>query len=113
MKCLLAILCSLLLLGGQFAGASASCVSTAIPVAQGCHCGGSMSCCAPKPVQYPQPLPANSARTGVDNQILSPVPLVAVLFWSAAGPTVVSSSFSPAVNAVAAPVFARNCVRLI
>ena len=113
MKFLLAIVCSLLLVGGQFAAASGSCVSVAKPVAQACHCGGSMSCCAAKPVQCPQPLPVNSVQTGAGNQILSPIPLLAVLFWSAAGPTVVSSSFSPALNAVAAPVFARNCVRLI
>src|ERR1700686_1697728 len=113
MRFLLAIVCSLLLVGGQFAGASASCVSVANPVAQGCHCGGRMSCCAAKPVPSPQPLPANSARTGAGNQILSPIPLVAVLFWSAAGPTVVFSSFSPPLSAVAAPVFVRNCLRLI
>ena len=113
MRFLLAIVCSLLLVGGQLASASSSCVSAAKPVAQACHCGEGMSCCAAKPVQCPKPLPANSARTGAENQLLSPIPLLAVLFWSASEPSVVSSSFSPPLNAIAAPVFARNCVRLI
>ena len=111
MRFLLAIVCSLLFVGGQFASiSSASVVKPSVPC---CQCGGQMPCCAAKPVQTPQPLPANSPRTGAENQLLSPLPLVTVSFWSAAGPSIFPPSVSPSLNAAAAPVFARLCVRLI
>jgi hypothetical protein len=111
MRFVAAIVCSLLLLRGQFAVASATCAGTAKRAGNSCHCGGKMSCCAAKPVQ--SPVPANNSRASFQNQIVSPVPTVVVSIFTPAGIPAIYPTVSPAETAGAAPIFARHCARLI
>jgi hypothetical protein len=112
MKLLLAILCCLPLIGGQFV-AVAACVPEAAPAAPCCDCCGKMQCCATAPVKAPQPLPSNTTRAGVENQILSPAPALVILVGSSAGASIFARTTASLVTANAAPIFARNCTRLI
>lgn len=112
MRFAVAIVCSLLLVWGQFAVASAMCDSTAKLAGNCCHCGGKMNCCSAKPASS-QPVPANNARAGFQNQIVSPIPAAMVWVLAAAGTTSISPTVSPSLNAGAVPIFERNCARLI
>jgi hypothetical protein len=103
-KAALTILCSLLLFLGQ---------AVAAPVfgAMDCGCGGKMACC--KPAQVPQAPPAATAQLGSQIQMVSPVPAVMVWSLAPAGTFSISPTVSPSLTAGVAPIFARNCSRLI
>lgn len=108
-KIALTILCSLLLLWGQAAVASASAIS---PVAEDCGCGGKMACCRTAPAPASAPLEA-TAPAASPNQILSPVPATVIWVLTAAGTPLFVPTVSPSLAAADAPLFARICVRLI
>jgi hypothetical protein len=106
-KTVFSILCGLMLVWAQAAVA-------AIPAtvqAENCGCGGKMACCQAAPTMPAAPLDVTTS--GAAQQILSSVPVAVVWVWAATG----TSSFSPAHSILltvdAAPLFARNCVRLI
>jgi hypothetical protein len=107
MKVIAAIVCALTLVLGQFPALAAS--VCAAPVKAGCHCSGKMACCSQN--DSSTPAPATPARTGSDdqNQFWAQVPAAVFIGFPAAGTT----SVCPAKNFSPAPVFARNCVRLI
>ena len=104
MKFALTIVCSLLLLLGQVMAA---------PVANAadCGCGGKMACC--KQAQVPPAPPAATAQLGSQNQMVSPVPVLVIWVLAPAGTLSISPTVASSLTAAAAPLFARNCVRLI
>jgi hypothetical protein len=108
-KIVLTILCSLMLLWGQAAVASAPVTN---PVAHDCGCGGKMACCKVAPASPSAPVDA-TAPAASQNQILSPVPATVVWVLAAAGTTSITPTVSSSLAAADAPLFARICVRLI
>jgi hypothetical protein len=107
-KLALTIFCSLMLLWGQVAVASAS---PTVTVAQDCGCGGKMACCRTAPAPHSTPLDATA--TTASQPILSPVPATVVWVLAAAGIPSISPTVSPSLAAAGAPLFARICIRLI
>jgi hypothetical protein len=103
-KIALTILCSLLLMLGQ---------TMAAPVASAadCGCGGKSACC--KQAQVPTAPPAATVPASSQIQMVSPVPAVVVWSLAAAGTFSISPTVSPSLTAGVAPIFARNCSRLI
>jgi hypothetical protein len=108
-KITLAIVCSLLLVLGQAVRASAPAASSG-HVEKNCGCGGKMSCC--QTASVPQP-PVTAAPVNSQNQLLVPVPAAVLLVLPVAGTVLFSLPPSPALPASSAPIFARNCIRLI
>jgi len=106
-KIALAIVCSLLLVLGQAMAVSVPVASTGSAV-KDCGCGGKMSCCR----HAPQP-PVATAPASSQNQILSPVPAVLISILAKTGTAQIFPAVSPSLSAEAAPIFARNCARLI
>jgi hypothetical protein len=111
-KQLSAILFSLLLAWAQLLAAPTA-VASAQPAHAGCHCGGKMSCCVAQPSPGSQSAPAVPAPFGMQSQFLLPAP--ALLVWTLpeneAGST--SSAFGSPLKATGAPLYARDCARLI
>jgi len=107
-KIALTILCSLMLLWGQVAVASAPAANV---VAHDCGCGGKMACCRTAPTSHSTPLDTTVAVAS--QQILSPVPATAVWVLAAAGTPAIVPTVPPSLAAADAPLFARICVRLI
>jgi hypothetical protein len=111
MKPLPAILFSLLLVGAQLPAASVPACSRQ-PVRAGCHCGGKMSCCA-APSPGSQPTPAVPSSAGPQKQLSISAP--ALMAWSLpeneSGP--ISSAFVSPLTAIGAPLYTRDCARLI
>lgn len=110
MKAILAILCGCSLLFGQMLPAAASSCATAVKT--DCGCGGKMACCAKKSAPY-SPAPATTERGGSENQIVSLIPATVVWVLAAAGTSSLSPANHFAAPLPAAPIFARNCSRLI
>ena len=108
MRLAVAIVCSLLLILGS---AVASPVMACGSVAADCGCGGKMACC--KSAQVPQAPPAATTQLGSQNQMVSPVPAVVVWSMATAGTFSISPTVSSSLTAGVAPIFARNCSRLI
>lgn len=106
-KIALAIVCSLLLVLGQALALAVPAASTGAAV-KDCGCGGKMSCCR----HIPQPLAATAPAVS-QNQIVSPAPALAVWVLATAGTASISPTVSPSLSAGAAPIFARDCARLI
>ena len=111
MKFALTIVCSLLLILGQAAAWSVP-VAGACAVEKNCGCGGKMACCQTAKSPASQPLVA-IAPTGLQNQIVSPIPATVVLVSAAAGNTSISPTVAPSLTAAVTPLFARHCVRLL
>ena len=109
MKFGLSILCSLLLLWAQVAVASAPVTA---PAAHDCGCGGRMACCHASPARPAAPLDATVVIVSA-HQILSPIPATVVWVLPAAGTFSISPTVPSSLTAAVAPLFARNCVRLI
>jgi hypothetical protein len=112
MKTALAIVCSFLLAGSSFllAQAAPPCIKQSHAC---CHCDGKMNCCAAKSSPDSQPAPAVPAQSGSQNQflLLAPHALAWTLLNNEAHPvsfTAVSLS-----SATGAPLYARDCARLI
>jgi len=112
MKTALAIVCSFLLTGAPFLSAQAapSCTKQNQAI---CHCGGKMSCCAGKTLPNSQPTPAVPAQTSSQNQLLLLAPHA--LAWALLNNETHPISFtavSPSL-VTGAPLYARDCARLI
>jgi len=110
-KLTLVIVCSLLLAGTPLfpARAPAACVKRAAHAP--CHCGG--ACCTAPASPESQPVPAVPVPTSSQNQLLTLAP--AALVWTlpdVQAPLFLASSFSP-LTATGAPLYARDCARLI
>jgi len=108
-KIALAIVCSVFLILGQATALSVSAASTSV-VRHDCGCGGKMSCC--QHASMPQPLAATTP-TSSQNQIISFVPALMVWVVASTGVAQISPTVSSSLITHTAPIFARNCVRLI
>jgi hypothetical protein len=106
-KIALAIVCSLFLVLGQALAVSVP-VASAGPAVKDCGCGGKLSCCR----HAAQP-PVATAPASSQNQILSSAPALVAWLLAATKTAHISPTVSPSVSAVAAPIFARDCARLI
>lgn len=106
-KIALAIVCSLLLVLGQAMAVAVPAASAGAAV-KDCGCGGKMSCCR----HAAQP-PVATVPVSSQNQIVSPVPAVMVWVLTNTGTSQISPTVSPSLSAGAAPIFARDCARLI
>ncbi|MGA3267611.1 MAG: hypothetical protein ABSE16_12390 [Verrucomicrobiota bacterium] len=114
MKLVLAMFCSVLLAGTPFLPAQAPCAKQPRHTC-GCACchGGVMPCCAAKGSPASPAAPAVPASSTTQNQISLLAP--AVIAWALPAHAIrplTRSSASPLL-AADAPLFARNCARLI
>jgi hypothetical protein len=107
-----AILFGLLLVWAQLLAAPALPVCAQQPAHACCHCGGKMSCCAAPSSGSPS-APAVPAPSGMQNQFsfLAPARVAWSLPENAAGS--ISSAFVLPLTASSAPLYARDCARLI
>jgi hypothetical protein len=111
MKAIVAIVCGLTLMLGQLFPARAA--SGCAPVAKAdCGCGGKMACCAEKSAAS-NPVPATPARGGSENQSMSSIPVAAAWVLPAAGTVAICPANHFSAPQYGAPIFARNCARLI
>jgi len=112
MKTVLAIVCSLLLVGANFVLAQAPDAGMASATTS-CHCGGKTSCCAAKK-SLPESSPVSTAPvSSLQNQISLIAPKA--IAWALPG-VPVHELVSPSVTSfptTGAPLFARDCARLI
>jgi len=110
-KTTLVIVCSLLLAWTPFVLAQAPAAGVARVAHACCHCG--KACCAAPSSPVSQPLPAAPVPASSQNQLLTLAP--AALAWTlpAAPAPGFSASVSSRLTANAAPLYARNCARLI
>ena len=106
-KIALAIVCSLLLVLGQ-AMAVAGPVASAGAAVKDCGCGGKMSCC-----RHASQPPVATVPVSSQNQIVSSVPAVMVWVLASTKTSQISPTVSPSLSVGAAPIFARDCARLI
>ncbi|MGO8835787.1 MAG: hypothetical protein ACLQAH_12305 [Limisphaerales bacterium] len=112
MKRFNAILFSFLLVCVQLLAAPAPACSRQ-PVHACCHCGGKMSCCAAQSSPCSQSAPAVPAPSGMQNQFLLPVPALMVWAWPENEAGSISYAFVSPLKASGAPLYARDCARLI
>jgi len=82
------------------------------PLRPCCHCGGKMSCCASSS-SGSQPAPAIPSTAGTQNQLslLAPASLAWALPENEAGS--ISAAGMPPLTVAGAPLYARDCARLI
>ena len=106
-KIALAIICSLFLVLGQAIALPVPAASASAAVKE-CGCGGKMSCC-----QSASQPPVAAAPAGTQNQILSPAPALVAWVLASAGAAQISPAVSPFLSVGVAPIFARDCARLI
>jgi hypothetical protein len=114
MKTALVIICSFLLAGTplvRVAGAQAP-PACAHPTRACCHHGWTMPCCAAKSSPDSQPAQA-PAQTGGQNQLSLLTP--GILTWTLPSNPAdsISSHSTPSAMTAGAPLYARNCARLI
>jgi len=112
MKTALAIVCSFLLAGAPFLLAQAAPPCAKQNQAR-CHCGGKMSCCAAKSLPDSRPLPSVPAPSSSQNQFSLLVP--STLAWTLQNNETHPFSFAAISSSLAtgAPLYARDCARLI
>jgi len=110
-KTTLAIVCSLLLAGTPIVSTQAPAAGVVRGAHACCHCR--KACCAAPALPVSQPVPAAPVPAPSQGQLLTLAP--AALAWtSPAAPAAefsVSASLLPTANA--APLYARDCARLI
>jgi hypothetical protein len=108
-----AILFGLLLVWTQLLAAPTLPECSRQPAHACCHCGGKMSCCAAQPSSGSQSAPAAPSPSGIQNQFsfLAPALMVWALPENEAGS--ISSAFVSPLTASGAPLYARDCARLI
>jgi hypothetical protein len=111
-KQLSAILFGLLLVWTQLLAAPMPACSQR-PVRACCHCGGKMSCCATQPSPGSQPMPAVPANAGPQKQfsISAPAIVAGALPENRVGLICSASRLFSMPNG--APLYARDCARLI
>jgi len=110
-KSLSAILSSLLLVWTQLSAAPMP-VTLASPIPACCHCGGRMSCC-PAPSSGSQPTPVVPSSIGLQKQLLisAPAVLAGILPENRTG--LMGSASRWSLTSAGAPLYARDCARLI
>ncbi|MFZ0827235.1 MAG: hypothetical protein WAO02_07410 [Verrucomicrobiia bacterium] len=111
MKPLLAILSGLLLVWAQLSAAPTP-VASARPAHACCHCGGKMSCCAAAS-SGSHPMPAVPANAGAQKQfpISAPASAAGTLPENRSG--VICSASRLSFRPTGAPLYVRDCARLI
>ena len=112
MKTTWAIICSLVLAGTPFllAQTPSACVKQ---VRACCQHGGEMPCCKAKSTPDSQSKPAIPSQTGNQNQ-LSLLASSALIWTLPANPAdSISSQSTPSSMKAGAPLYARDCARLI
>jgi hypothetical protein len=106
-----AILFGVLLVGAQLLAAPAPVASTQ-PVHACCRCGGKMSCCSSSSSNS-QPMPAMPINTGAQKQFSISAPAIVAV----ALPENLAGLICPAsrlfLMPAGAPLYARDCARLI
>jgi len=110
-KTTLAIVCSLLLAWTPIVPAPAPAVDVTRVAHACCHCN--KACCAAPSLPESQPVPATPVPASTQSQLLTLAP--AALAWTlpdAPAPDF-STSVSSLLTANAAPLYARDCARLI
>jgi hypothetical protein len=114
-KQLTAILFSVLVVWMQVAPAPGSASPACVKPAMGncADCCNHMACCATKPASNSQPAPAVPTQSNIQNQIslLAPSVVAWTLPQNSAG-SISSITLSPLL-AMAAPLYERNCARLL
>jgi len=106
-----AILFGLLLVWAQLFAAPAP-VSPARPAHACCHCGGKMSCCA-TPSSGSQPLPAVPSSAGAHKLLSISAPGSAALTLLENRMSVICRASRLPSLSIGAPLYARDCARLI
>jgi len=108
---MLAIVCSLLLAWTPFVPAQAPAAGVVRVAHACCHCG--KACCAAPASPQSQPVPATPVPAPSQSQLLTLAP--AVLAWTLPDAPAFgfSASVSSLLTANAAPLYARDCARLI
>jgi hypothetical protein len=110
MKTALVIICSLLLAWTNIVPAQASGVSV-VSASVSCHCGKT-GCCAAKQ-SLPESLPVSAAPVSFQNQFSLLAPAIVAWTLPAIASGEVSSPLASSFTTTGAPLFARNCARLI
>jgi hypothetical protein len=106
-----AILFSFLLVWAQLLAAPAPACAKQ-PAHARCHCGGKMSCCS-TPSSGSQSVPAVPVPSGIQNQFSFLTPAVMAWTLPETGAGSISYARLPPLTASSAPLYARDCVRLI
>jgi hypothetical protein len=111
MKTALAIVCSLMLVWTNIVLAEAPVTSVA-SAAPSCHCG-KLGCCAAKQ-SLPESLPVSAASVSSFQNQFSPLAST-IVAWTlpAVASGEISFQVSPRFTTTDAPLFERNCARLI
>jgi hypothetical protein len=107
---LVAILFGLMLVWAQLLAAPTPACATQ-PAHARCHCGGKMSCCA-APVSS-QPAPAVPVNTGLQKQFSISAPAIMAVVLPQNRAALFSSAVRSLVMSEGAPLYARDCARLI
>jgi len=111
-KVVLAILFSVMLAAAPLLASGAPAMPCAKTLPACCQQGQAMPCCAAQSSSDSKSAPAVPAQSGPLNQILLPAP-TAIAWVLPAGQDQFSASIEPLLTSISAPLFARNCVRLI
>ena len=111
MKPLSAILSGLLLVWAQLLAAPMPACSRQ-PVRACCHCGGKMSCCS-SPSSGSQPMPAVPSNTGAQKQLSISAPAIVAVALPENRAGLVCSASRLSSMPDGAPLYARDCARLI
>jgi hypothetical protein len=109
-KPLSAILSGLLLVWAQLLAAPTS-VTAAQPAHACCHCGGKMSCCASP--SGSQPMPAVPSNAGPQKQLSISTPAIVTMALPESRAGLVCSASRLSLMPDGAPLYARDCARLI
>jgi len=108
-----AIICSFVLVGTPFLLAQTPSPCAGQPISACCPHGGKMPCCEAKSTPDSQPAPTAPAQTDSQSQLSLLAP--AVLIWTL--PATPANSIAPTSTtpslAASAPIYARDCTRLI
>jgi len=112
MKLVLTMVCSALLVGTPFLPARTLAACARQPARACCH-GGVMPCCAARPSPGSPSVPAVPAPSVTQNQfsLLAPAVIAWTLPHQEARPHSFATGWS--LTTAGAPLFARNCARLI
>jgi hypothetical protein len=109
-----AIICSFVLAGTPFLLAQTPLSACAKqPVRACCHCGGKMPCCKAKSSPDSQSKPAVPAQTGNQSHLSLFAPNVLIWTLPANLSDSISSHSTLSSMTASAPIYARNCARLI
>jgi len=107
-----AILFGLLLVWAQLLAAPVPPACAKQPAHACCHCGGKMSCCS-APSSGSQPLPAIPSNAGAQKQLTISAPAIVAVALPESRAGSISSAFVSPLTASGAPLYARDCARLI